>query len=202
MSTETPNSTVPAVNEVAPMLTITQYQQAADHLRGELARVIAILPPLDPSVTASSVKAHLNVSRAFHETTIASVERHAELQGVSPLIPATAREALQYIDAFRAVVDDALAFASRVTLGIQVRQAELTRDTLQAYRVATAVSRHDRNPELTLSVASMKRDLGRRGPIRLPVAVRKAANEAARAARASVIAAATASAPVVEGKAA
>ena len=181
------------------MLTVTQYQVLAEQTRAELARVSALLPPLEENVTASSVRAHLNVRRAFIDTVVAAVERHPELQAVGRLSVAGARESLQYIDAFRAVLDEVLAFASRVTLTIQSRQAAITREVQQMYHIAKGVARDERNPELMLSVAAMKRDLGRRGPAIVPVSVRKAATEAARAARASVIAAATTAS---EGKAA
>lgn len=210
MSTDPQNPAVPAVpavlpvnavtaNAEAPMLTVTQYQQLAEQFRADLARVTAILPPLEDNVTVSSVKSHLNVRRVFLDTVIASVERHSELQAVGRLNVASAREALQYIDAFRAVLDDVMAFAGRVTLTIQSRQADVTREALQIYDIAKGLERDGRNPELTVSVANMKRDLGRRGPIVGSIAVRKAASEAARVARQSVLDAASVAS---EGKAA
>jgi hypothetical protein len=161
-----------------PSPTITRYQQLADQFMKDLDEIAASIPPLEASriSTVSFVRGHLNVSVNFLSTAIAAVEQTPTLNGVSGLDALSARDALQFIEAFRPVVDRVFAFASSLKFTVASRKASLTVDALQLYDIAKGVARDPRNAALASLVANMKRDLGRRG-ITKAAAARKAAAE-------------------------
>lgn len=197
MSTVPPEVPNPVpIDDVPSTLTVTFYQQLAARVTAALDEVSAILPPLtgDELLTPRRPR---NVPRVFLETAVSSVERNPELQAVRKLNVPAARDTLQCLEAFRPVLDAALGFINRLTLALQSRQGVLTAEALQIYDVAKGLARDLKSPDLITAVANLKRDLGRRGPAPVSASVRKAAKIAGAAARASVIAAATA-----EGKAA
>jgi hypothetical protein len=196
------DGTVVVPPDVPSTLTITHYKQLAEQFRKVFSDAVAIVPTADPGefANAEASRRRLNVPLEFLRTAIASVERNPELQNVQKLNVLLGQDTLQYLEAFRPMLDELLAFVNRLTLTLQSRQATLSIEALHIYDVAKSVNRDERSPELSAAIANMKRDLGRRGRPPIPVAVRKAARLAGAAAEASVIAAATSPNPPAEGK--
>lgn len=199
----TPTGTANAQAEAPATLTITYYQQLAEQVTAALDAASAIVPPLDEREFAGAADARrrLNIPIEFLGTAIVSVERIPALQAVRKLDVRMGRDTLQYIDAFRPVVDKLVAFTTRLLLTLQTRQAALTGEALQIYDIAKGLGRDSKDPEVGAAVAALQRDLGRRGRRQVPLAVRKAAKEAGAAASAAVIASATLSAPPSGGTA-
>lgn len=184
--------------DVPSTFTVTQYQQLAERLLAGLAELAAIAPSLDPDDAANVefTRRHLNVPVPFLATAVFAVERNPELQAAQKLNVPFGRDTLQFLDAYRPVLDAARVFLDRLTLAYQTRQAALTIQALHVYDIAKSVDRDARSPELSAAVENMKRDLGRKGARRVvPVEVRQAAKEAAARASAAVIAAAAAVTP-------
>ncbi|MDQ3283585.1 MAG: hypothetical protein M3Q69_19455 [Acidobacteriota bacterium] len=166
--------------EVPVTPTITHYQQLADAFMKDLDEIATTIPKLEAShaSTASFVRSHLNVSNDFLATAIAAVEQTPALQGVDKLDVLAARDTLQFIEAFRPVLDKVSAFASHLKFTIASRKASLAADALQIYDIAKGVSRDPGSAAVASLVANMKRDLGRRGPAKATIAARKAASSA------------------------
>jgi hypothetical protein len=178
-------TTEPVVTPVTP--TITHYQQLAAEFSAELDAIAAIIPKLEAQhiSTASFVRSHLNVPTEFLATVIAAVEQTEELQGVKKLDIATARDTLQFIEAFRPVLDKVTAFARNLRYTMNSRKASLVADSLQIYYIAKGVARDPNSAQVESLVGNMKRDLGRRGPGKAVIAARKAAAAAVAAAAAA-----------------
>jgi tetratricopeptide (TPR) repeat protein len=81
------------------------------------------VPQLEAShiSTVNFVRSHLNVSNEFLATAIAAVEQTPALQAVNKLDPVAARDTLQFIDAFRPVLDKVSAFANALKFTIACR---------------------------------------------------------------------------------
>jgi len=163
-----PDGTTP---EVPLTPTITHYQQLADAFMKDLDEIASIIPKLEAShiSTATFVRTHLNIPTEFLATAIAAVEQTPALQGVDKLDVAAARDTLQFIEAFRPVLDKVSAFASSLRFTMNSRKASLALDALQIYDIAKGVARDPGSAAVASLVANMKRDLGRAGRRKTPV---------------------------------
>ena len=174
-----PGGTTPEVTPTTtPTPTITFYQQLADEFMKELDDIAPIIPQLEAAhiSTANFVRSHLNVPNEFLATALAAVEQTPALQAVNKLDVLAARDTLQFIEAFRPVLDKVSAFANALKFTIASRKASLAADSLQIYDIAKGLARDPGSAALASVVANLKRDLGRRGRPKTAAALRKAAS--------------------------
>ncbi|HKS25118.1 MAG TPA: hypothetical protein VJZ76_20150 [Thermoanaerobaculia bacterium] len=145
--------------------TVTHYQQLATEFCKQLDAIAAIIPNLEltHASTAKLVRSRLNVPMEFIATAVAVVDQVPELQSTNRLDVVAARDALQFIEAFRPVADKVVAFSKSLTDTIDKSQAGLAANSLQAYAIAKALARDVNSASVAAHVANMKRDLGRRG---------------------------------------
>jgi hypothetical protein len=160
-----------------PTPTVTYYQQLAAEFTTELDQIATIIPKLEAQhvSTVKFVRAHLNVPTEFLATVVAAVEQTPELQGVNDLEVSQARDTLQFLEAFRPVLDKVTAFARNLQYTMNSRKASLSADTLQIYYIAKGVARGRNQAAVGSLVANMKRDLGRRGRPKATTLARRAA---------------------------
>jgi len=144
---------------------ITRYQQLADDFMKALDALAAGIPQLEVSheTTAKFVRGHQNVPEAFVATVVSAVEQSAELQGVGTLNATTARDSLQFIEAFRPVADKLAVFARTLRFTVDSRRATLNEQALQMYAIAKSVARNRGGAIVGQHARNMKRDLGKRG---------------------------------------
>jgi hypothetical protein len=188
MSTPVTNPTateVPAgatTPEVTITPTLTHAQELANQFMAELDRIAGIIPKLEVQhvSTARFVRAHQSIPNAFLVSSFAAVEQTPELQGLNQLKLPETREALQFLEAFRPVVDRVQAFARNLLFTIHTRKALVASEALHIYSIAKRISSDASNAALATHVENMKRDLGRPGRPRVSREVRKAAREAAK----------------------
>jgi hypothetical protein len=198
MSTQSTNPTATAVPaegttpEVIITPTLTRAQELADQFMAELDRIAGIIPKLEVAhiSTAGFVRAHQSVPIPFLVSSVAAVEQTPELQGLNKLKLPETREALQFIEAFRPVVDKMHAFARNLLFTMNSRKALVASEALHIYNIAKRISGDASSAALATHVENMKRDLGRPGRPRVPREVRKAAREAGEAAKKATLAAA------------
>ncbi|HEX7809606.1 MAG TPA: hypothetical protein VF608_12790 [Thermoanaerobaculia bacterium] len=164
---------VPAVDTPTP--TITHYQQVAAEFMAALDEIAAIIPKLEAIhvSTANLVRSRLNVPNEFLATVTAAVEQVPELQAIQKLDVNGARDTLQFLDAFRPVRDKVDAFAKNLKYTMDSRKAKLATDSLLTYDVAKGLARDPNSATIASLVQNMKRDLGRRGRPKTPLALRK-----------------------------
>jgi len=172
---EPPDGTVtpPAVETPTP--TITHYQQVAAEFMSALDEISQIIPKLEAIhvSTANLVRSRLNVPNEFLATVTAAVEQVAELQAINKLDVNAARDTLQFLEAFRPVRDKVDAFAKNLKYTMDSRKAKLATDSLLTYDVAKGLARDPNSATIASLVQNMKRDLGRRGRPKTPLALRK-----------------------------
>jgi hypothetical protein len=147
--------------------TITHYQQVAENLAKAINDMLALIPSLvepHPSTT-EFVRTHQNVPLEFIATAIAAVEANPALQATANFDVTAARDALQFMDAFRPMADLLTAAARNLTFSIDTRRANASTGALQVYAVAKGVARVPQNTSVAAHVSNLKRDLGRAGRI-------------------------------------
>lgn len=177
-----PDGTIPEVTPPTSTATptITFYKQLADEFMKELDEIAPIIPQLEAAhiSTVNFVRSHLNVPIEFLATAIAAVEQTPALQAVNKLDVLAGRDTLQFIEAFRPVLDKVSAFTNALKFTIASRKASLAADSLQIYDIAKGLARDPGSAAIASVVANMKRDLGKRGRPKLAAALRKAASAA------------------------
>jgi hypothetical protein len=138
----------------------------------EISQIIPKLEAIHVS-TANLVRSRLNVPNEFLATVTAAVEQVAELQAIQKLDVNAAHDTLQFLEAFRPVRDKVDAFAKNLKYTMDSRKAKLATDSLLTYDVAKGLARDPNSATIASLVANMKRDLGRRGRPKTPLALRK-----------------------------
>ena len=138
----------------------------------EIAQIIPKLEAIHVS-TANLVRSRLNVPNEFLATVTAAVEQVPELQAIQKLDVNAARDTIQFLEAFRPVRDKVDAFAKNLKYTMDSRKAKLATDSLLTYDVAKGLARDPNSATIASLVANMKRDLGRRGRPKTPLAVRR-----------------------------
>ena len=158
-----------------PTPTITHYQQVAAEFMSALDEISQIIPKLEAIhvSTANLVRSRLNVPNEFLATVTAAVEQVPELQAIQKLDVNAAHDTLQFLEAFRPVRDKVDAFAKNLKYTMDSRKAKLATDSLLTYDVAKGLARDPNSATIASLVANMKRDLGRRGRPKTPLALRK-----------------------------
>lgn len=177
-----PDGTIPEVTPPTSTATptITFYKQLADEFMKELDEIAPIIPQLEAAhiSTVNFVRSHLNVPIEFLATAIAAVEQTPALQAVNKLDVLAGRDTLQFIEAFRPVLDKVSAFTNALKFTIASRKASLAADSLQIYDIAKGLARDPGSAAIASVVANLKRDLGKRGRPKIAAALRKAAASA------------------------
>lgn len=158
-----------------PTPTVTHYQQIADDFSKALDQIVQMIPNLEIThpATANFVRSHLNVPTEFLATAIAAVEQTPQLQHTGKLDTASARDTLQFIEAFRPIQDKVTALANSLKFTMASRKATLAADSLQVYNIAKGIARDPGAAAVASLVQNLKRDLGRRGRAKGSVAAAK-----------------------------
>jgi hypothetical protein len=155
-----------ATDPATPSPTVTHYQQLADDFLKTMDTLAASLPIFQASheTTVKFVRGKLNVPLSFMASAVAAVEQDPSLQGIRKLDTQEARDTLQFLEAFRTVVDKVTAFGKALDFTMNARRANLAADSLQIYGIAKEATRDPASALITgPHVQSMSRDLGRRG---------------------------------------
>ena len=158
---------VPADPAPVQTPTITHYQQIAENLAKALDDMLALIPTFveaHPDTTAF-VNRHQNVPLQFIATAVAAVQENPELQG-GTFDATEARDALQFIDAFRPMADRLTAAAKNLNFSIRSRKANAGNGALEVYAIAKRVALNPLSTTVASHVGNLKRDLGRRGGVR------------------------------------
>ena len=143
--------------------TVTEMDRIAEQVRAAVEAVAALIPKLERPhpLTRKRVRAHRTVPRAFIVSMIAAVEQLEELRAVRKFDVDDAREALQFIDAFRPIADQLAALASALRFTLESRKARVVAAGLQTYDIARGLARDQDVTPLTAHLDNLKRDLRR-----------------------------------------
>ncbi|HSY49112.1 MAG TPA: hypothetical protein VLC46_09900 [Thermoanaerobaculia bacterium] len=145
--------------------TITHYQQIAENLAKAIDDMLAIIPTFVEAHpdTKAFVNRHLNVPLQFIATAVAAVEANPTLQGTSSFDVTEARDALQFIDAFRPMEDKLRDAMQNLGFSMDSRKANAAIGALQVYAIAKGVARSPLSTTVAAHVSNLRRDLGRVG---------------------------------------
>jgi len=145
--------------------TVTRHQQMAEEFMKGIDALLAFVPQLETSheSTALFVRSHQNVSPEFIRDTITAVEQSPALQGVNTFDVVAARDALQFMEAFRPALLKLKTFLESLEFTMDSQYATLAADSLQMYAIAKGVARDPRGAAVALHVVNLKRNLGRSG---------------------------------------
>jgi len=177
---EPPDGTPTPPPDQPPTPTITYYQQLAAQFMAALDEIAEIIPKLEGTnvVTAEFVRSYQNVPIEFLATTTSAVEQSPEFQSLKKLDVIMARDRLQFIEAFRPVLDKVSAFTKNLQFTLNSRKALLGFESLQVYDIAKAFARDRKDKTVAALVAVMRRDLNRAGRPRKSQAKAKKAAQA------------------------
>ena len=137
----------------------------AAELLGVLNDFAARVPGLSSphKSTAPSVRRHRTISKTFMRSAIFTTEEFETLQATGTLGVGAAREALQFVDAFKPVLDKLKTLTQDMGFTIELRTAEVSDASLRIYGVAKILSRDPATGDLGGHTAILKKNLGRKG---------------------------------------
>jgi uncharacterized protein with PIN domain len=143
--------------------TTTEMDRIADTISTAVKAVASLIPGLEipQDLTRRQVRAQRTVPREFIESMIAAVEQVESLRAIGKFDPEDAREALQFIDAFRPVVDQLQALTDALKFTLEWRKARAASGALLTYGVARELARDENVTPLTAHNEFLKRDLRR-----------------------------------------
>jgi hypothetical protein len=150
---------IPASNGDTP--TITHFQQLAANLKTAIAAVMAEVPKFEipNGENTKFVRAHQSVPPEFVVSVITQLDPSEA--GFNVLDPADVQNVLQFVEAFRPLVNDAEALSKGLDYTVKAQYARIAATSLDAYAIATRLARNG-NGAMTLKVQNMRRALGRR----------------------------------------
>lgn len=151
----------PKLPSTGPEPTLTHFQQLAAQLKSAIGAVMAEIPEFDlgHDGTTHFVGAHQSVPIAFIGTVAASVD--PKQIGTNIFDPADAQNVLQFVEAFRPLIDDAAALATGLDHTVKAQYARVAAGALNAYAIAKRLALKG-DAAMKIHVQNMQRDLGRR----------------------------------------
>src|ERR1044071_2288542 len=154
----------PSLDEPKPSAgkepTLTHFQQLAAQLKAAIGAVMAEIPEFDlgHDDKAHFVSVHQSVPVAFIGTVASSID--PKQIGTNIFDPADAQNVLQFVEAFRPLVDDATALAAGLDFTVKAQYARVAAGALNAYAIAKRLALKG-DATMKLHVQNMQRDLGR-----------------------------------------
>jgi len=166
MSTKNALEPTPSPGDPSAAPVRTKYNDAADAFVGKLEAMKEGFPVkflTRHRSKARFVDARIGVPMKCLSTGVAAIERSTDLQSVTRIDAAIARDQLQLVEAFMPVLLEAekLYFGMKFTLN-SVR-ADLANNILKLYAVAKTLGRDGEDAELAALADTISRDLGRKG---------------------------------------
>ncbi|HXH90337.1 MAG TPA: hypothetical protein VNN25_02065 [Thermoanaerobaculia bacterium] len=158
-------SGVPAPGDEPVTPTTTHYQEVAKQFLDAFIAAIAQIPMLEEkhASTAQFVQTHSRFSNEFVSTVLTSVVADPQLQNINKFDVVEARDTLQYLDAFRSVIDQVQLFLTNLKFSCATRKARAVFQGLQVYAVAKGLGRDATSASVASLAKIMKRDLNRPG---------------------------------------
>ncbi len=145
--------------------TVTHYQEVATQFIALINAAIALIPAFEPYhvSTEEFVRAHQSFPNDFIATVLAAVELDPELRSVNKFDTVEARDTLQFLDAFRPVIDQLTTLLRNLKFTCGARKARVVAEGLLMYGVAKAFGRDPASAAVAAHARNMKRDLKRSG---------------------------------------
>ena len=149
-----------------PTAALTPYQQTAAGVIADLNKAIAAIPKLEAGIPPAMVKfvrGHLNVPNEFLATALATLEQSDALQGTKVFDAAATRDELQYLEAFKPVLDKVWGLGDVLGYTLWSKKASIASSAYRIYGIAKQIALTGGSTASVSHVSNMKRDLGRSG---------------------------------------
>jgi hypothetical protein len=161
-------SDAPPAEAPPPTPTTTHYQEVARGLSELFATALGQVPMLERkhAATVKFVRSHSGFPNDFIATVLSAVEADPQLQRVEKFDVVEARDTLQFLEAFRPVIDQVEALLANLRFTCAARKARVVADGLQIYYLAKGLGRDPGSADVASHAKNMKRDLNRPGPRR------------------------------------
>ena len=143
----------------------TFYQQLALKTIEALIAALQFFPKLQtahPDDKVQGVRRRLNIDPNVIVTAAAAAEQSSELQVFDGFSVAAARDAAQFIEAYRPVIARAKAMVVDMEFSVDAVQADATKAALDLYDFAKSLARNP-GSQVAPHVENMKRDVKRKG---------------------------------------
>jgi len=157
------------VSPVTPVTpTTTHYQEVAKELSASLTAAMGQIPTFEAKHedTEKFVRSHSSFPNDFIATVLAAVDADPQLQNVNKFDVTEARDTLQFLEAFRPVIDQIDALLANLKFTCASRKAKVVAAGLQIYEIAKGLGRDPGSASVASHAKNMKRDLKRPGPPR------------------------------------
>jgi hypothetical protein len=146
--------------------TVTHFLALAQKASDAIDEMFALIPDQQEAHPANVdlVRGRTSVPLPFLYSMVSLVERQPELQALGKLSAASGRGRLQYMEAFRPVIDKFALSLDKLKFTVSAQRASLTNEALQMYAFVKAFARDAGSAELGAYLGILKRDLNRQGP--------------------------------------
>ena len=159
------SSDVAAEPSPLPPVAPTASELLAEELLGILNDFAARIPGLvsPHASTALTVRRGRTVPKAFMRSAIFTVQESGSLQAIGTLSIDDAREALQFVEAFRVVAERLRILTTDLNFTIDWKTSLVADATLRVYAISKAMARDPNSGNLGGHNAFLKKHLGRKG---------------------------------------
>lgn len=141
---------------------------ALDELTTKVVAALDVIASIIPDLrkphpaTAKKVRGARTVSREAVVSIIAMVEAHPRLQSLARMDTARAHEVVESRDDFRVLAERLSVLHNQVKYTIEARWAEVVKEAMLAFEIASALSTSPKEGELAAHLATIRGHLGRR----------------------------------------
>jgi len=158
----------PAADPEASQIAI---EDIAKQITDGLAALARLIPTFVPKHNEN--EAFVRRFRAFSvesiRSMIAAIEAYPELNSANKLDVPQARADLQFLDAFRTVIDAVEEFRTNVRFTYSTRKARAVNPVLQTYAIGKGIGRDAASAGVAAHLENIKRDLRRASKKRRPL---------------------------------
>lgn len=144
---------------------LTASDELAARFGAALNVAISLIPQWEPrhNETKAFVRKYTPFSNDVITSTIAAVEANPELANTKKFDVAQARAALQFLNAFRPIIDQVDELRTNLRFTYFSIKARVMADALQTYAIANGIGRDPSSAGVAAHAANIKRDLKRPG---------------------------------------
>ena len=144
--------------------TVTHFQQLAAQLEAAMKAVLAEVPKFEMPQRAktSAVRVHLTVPPDFI-VNAAAVVKSSEIDLIKVFDPAEAQNVLQFVEAFKPLVEVAAAFAAGLDFTVKVQYARAAAGALAVFAIVKRLAKKG-DGTMERHVETRSRTLGRKRP--------------------------------------
>jgi hypothetical protein len=144
-----------------PPVTPTSFDDVAAQVSAGIAALVKLIPAFEPKhdETKQFVKRYATFSDESIRSMIAAIDANPELNSANKFDLQEGRATLQFLDAFRAVIDQVDEFHTNLRFTYFARKARVVFAVLQTYAIGKGIGRDATSAGVAAHLKNIKRDL-------------------------------------------